>query len=90
MTPAAKKVIREWPPLTWTPPVPVPCQDQPDLFFPDNMRGCWDYRPAVRLCQSCPVMSDCLTWAMTDERPGMGVWGGEHFVDGRPAGRVIA
>ena len=87
MTPA-RKVIREWPPLTWTPPVPVPCQDFPDLFFPESKVGGWDHRPAVRLCQSCPVMSDCLTWAMTDERPGMGVWGGEHFVDGRPAGRV--
>ena len=88
---AARKVIREWPPLTWSPPVQVPCQAAPDLFLPPSTRGNWDHRPAVKVCQGCPVRVDCLTWAMTDEKPPSGVWGGEQFVDGVPVrARVIA
>ena len=62
------------------------CLDAPIVTATDRVRDLL----ATRLCHTCPVRVDCLTWALTDERPGMGVWGGVHFVDGRPAGRVVA
>ncbi len=54
------------------------CADQdPDLFFPVGTGG-----PAVRqalrakaVCAQCPVITECLEWAI-DTRQPHGVWGG--------------
>lgn len=62
------------------------CRDHdPGLFFPDryNNYGGLDHRslptPAVRdakrVCGGCPVRSDCLTYALTNDED-TGIWGG--------------
>jgi WhiB family redox-sensing transcriptional regulator len=33
-----------------------------------------DKELALRVCQSCPVIEECLTWALHHER--WGIWGG--------------
>lgn len=50
----------------------------PELWFPVGNSG-----PALRqtadataICKRCPVITDCLTWAL-DERQEHGVWGGK-------------
>jgi WhiB family transcriptional regulator, redox-sensing transcriptional regulator len=54
------------------------CLDEdPDLFFPIGSTG-----PAVvqvdrakQVCRACPVIEDCLTWALSNYQDA-GVWGG--------------
>lgn len=54
------------------------CRDEdPELFFPVGDSG-----PALRLiaeaktvCRRCPVVSECLTWALESGQQA-GVWGG--------------
>jgi len=54
------------------------CLDEdPDLFFPIGSTG-----PAVvqanrakEICRRCPVVSDCLDWALSNYQDA-GVWGG--------------
>ena len=45
---------------------------EPDLFFPGS-KG--DSQAALRICRGCPVVDDCLEWAL-DTRICYGVWGG--------------
>ncbi|GAA4630542.1 WhiB family transcriptional regulator [Actinoallomurus vinaceus] len=49
----------------------------PELFFPVSAAGpaLDQVSEAKRVCASCPVVSDCLAWAL---RAGesVGVWGG--------------
>jgi WhiB family redox-sensing transcriptional regulator len=49
----------------------------PEIFFPS-----WPKSPAARqnrmarrTCRSCPVLSDCLEWAVSTGQ-GSGIWGG--------------
>ena len=78
-------LLDRWTGARWIPPHRTPCMDSPDLFFPaDDKRGYWDPRPAQELCGGCPVRTSCLSWAMTEERPPVGVWGGVRFTDGAP------
>ena len=61
------------------------CRDaDPELFFPVGDRG-----PALRqiaaakaVCHRCPVIDDCLSWALT-ERHEEGVWGGQDVAERR-------
>lgn len=47
-------------------------QTDPELFHPDAGGS---GKPAVRICQSCPVINECLAYALEhDEREG--IWGG--------------
>jgi len=54
------------------------CRDEdPELFFPIGYTG-----PALRqvedakaVCRRCPVVSDCLAWALQSGQDA-GVWGG--------------
>jgi WhiB family redox-sensing transcriptional regulator len=54
------------------------CLDEdPDLFFPIGSTG-----PAVvqaarakQVCRQCPVIQDCLDWALSNYQDS-GVWGG--------------
>ena len=43
-----------------------------DLFFPGRGQP---VGPAKRVCQTCPVIADCLAYALTHEIKE-GVWGG--------------
>ncbi len=49
------------------------CRDaDPDLFFPTSEA---DVAAAQRICRGCPVIEECLNWAL-DTRVRYGVWGG--------------
>lgn len=60
-------------------PIPVPCTNFPDLFFPDgsDLSGgpLGDIRQAQKLCKSCPIMLQCATYGIEAEE-AHGVWGG--------------
>lgn len=44
----------------------------PNLFFPTNID---DTRPAITLCNDCPVRQECLDYAL-DNNIKFGIWGG--------------
>jgi WhiB family transcriptional regulator, redox-sensing transcriptional regulator len=51
----------------------------PDTFFPEKGASA---NPALKLCSSCLVKAECLTYALeTDQR--FGVWGGTTETDRR-------
>ncbi|MPY59182.1 WhiB family transcriptional regulator [Streptomyces spongiae] len=51
--------------------------EDPDLFFPVGTSGpaLRDIAAAKRVCSRCPVISQCLSWALSS-RQLAGVWGG--------------
>ena len=55
------------------------CRGATEKFFPpDQRRGehrPWSPVPAQRVCATCPVVVECLTYAV-DAREGHGIWGG--------------
>lgn len=55
------------------------CRDHPEkeLWFPIGNTGpaLRMINAAKRICESCPVRQDCLTWAL-DAGEDAGVWGG--------------
>ena len=56
------------------------CKDEdqdPELFFPVGNSGpaLLQIAEAKTVCRRCPVVSDCLTWAMATGQD-TGVWGG--------------
>jgi WhiB family transcriptional regulator, redox-sensing transcriptional regulator len=54
------------------------CRDaDPDLFFPVGTTGLrlGQINVAKRMCQACPVQTQCLAWAL-DHGITDGVWGG--------------
>lgn len=67
----------------------LPCTEDPDLFFAEDIVL---EQKARGLCRSCPVRQECLEGAVTRREYG-GVWGGELFYRGvivfcrRPRGR---
>lgn len=51
--------------------------EDPEMFFPVG-RGAVVYvrqREAVAICRQCPVISECLQWALAGELVE-GIWGG--------------
>ncbi|MFC8454219.1 WhiB family transcriptional regulator [Kitasatospora sp. NPDC057223] len=53
------------------------CRDEdPELFFPIGNTGpaLLQAQEAKSVCHRCPVMEQCLTWALTTSETG--VWGG--------------
>ena len=55
------------------------CRDLPvDWFFPEQGPNAWhDLRQAVAVCQECPVIADCLNYALQFEARALpGIWGG--------------
>ncbi|MGA4668613.1 WhiB family transcriptional regulator [Propionibacteriaceae bacterium Y1923] len=68
----------------------LPCLDHdPELFFAADPS---DVEAAKLVCQTCPLIQECLDGALRRQEPH-GVWGGQLFVDGvivarkRPRGR---
>lgn len=55
----------------------VPCQSAPDIYFtdPEQINFYVSTANAVKLCQSCPVIGECLSYAL-DNNEREGVWGG--------------
>lgn len=55
--------------------------EDPELFFPVGTAGpaVQDAEAAKEVCHRCPVVAECLDWAVTTEQT-TGVWGGtsEH------------
>jgi WhiB family transcriptional regulator, redox-sensing transcriptional regulator len=54
------------------------CRDEePDLFFPIGNSGpaLGQLAEAKSVCRACPVVGECLAWAM-ETGQGSGVWGG--------------
>lgn len=51
--------------------------DDPELWFPIGTTGParMQEAEAKAVCKTCPVIEDCLTWAI-DNRQEYGVWGG--------------
>ena len=48
-------------------------QTDPELFFNDGNQ--FAYATAVQICSGCPVINDCLDYAINN-RIDDGVWGG--------------
>lgn len=46
-------------------------QSDPDAWFPDKGGNVW---AAKRICARCPVLAECLAYAV--EHHELGVWGG--------------
>ena len=54
------------------------CRDEdPELFFPVGTSGpaLLQIAEAKTVCRRCPVVSECLTWALESGQDA-GVWGG--------------
>lgn len=60
--------------------VTTPCEDAPDLFFPDRV-GSVQAERAKEKCGACPYVEGCLNWAVT--RGEEGIWGGTDERDRR-------
>lgn len=58
----------------------------PELFFPRGTTGAalLEAEDAKRVCYSCPVIQDCLTFGMGQE---FGIWGGMSELDRKRAKR---
>ena len=53
------------------------CRHAPiDWFFPPEGRGHVTYGDARRLCRQCPVVDDCLQWALQQVDDDHGMYGG--------------
>jgi WhiB family transcriptional regulator, redox-sensing transcriptional regulator len=57
----------------------VPCEDHPDLFFPEDISDVDQKRLAIKsaklMCNECPIKLQCFEYALeTDQKHG--IWGG--------------
>jgi WhiB family redox-sensing transcriptional regulator len=56
-----------------------PCQDSPELFFPEdfgnNEMVTMAERLAKSLCKGCPLLIQCRDYAIASNQP-YGIWGG--------------
>jgi WhiB family redox-sensing transcriptional regulator len=58
-------------------------QDTQNFYHPENERGPSRVRREMRakaVCASCPVIENCLRWALAAREP-YGVWGGMSAED---------
>lgn len=93
--------IRHLPPPqaeTWAWQLGAACRgaDTATFYHPDNERGPSRRRrerAAKAVCSNCPVVGECLSWALQTREP-YGVWGGrsteerETILAARAAGRT--
>jgi WhiB family redox-sensing transcriptional regulator len=50
------------------------CRDHPETnWFPQSDEDC---RPAISICQDCPVLVPCREWALAQPASLHGIWGG--------------
>lgn len=66
-------------------------EEEPDLFFPAGNTGPYvlQIEEAKAVCRRCPVMDQCLQWAL-DTGQDSGVWGGLSEDERRNQKRRIA
>jgi len=57
-----------------------PCRDDPDRMYPGTLAA--EIERAKTVCRGCPVMEQCLQWALETREP-YGVWGGTSEADRR-------
>ena len=62
----------------------VPCEDYPQLFYPEDIPAADTRRVAVKLakqlCKECPIQMKCFEYALeTNQRHG--IWGGTEPSD---------
>ena len=64
----------------------TPCVTNPDAFFAEDSETNGiegeQRRIAKKLCETCPVINECLNYAMTVNEP-FGIWGGLTFYQRR-------
>lgn len=50
----------------------------PELFFPTSLKGPGRAQAdqAKAVCRTCPVIADCLQWALESTPVPDGIWGG--------------
>jgi hypothetical protein len=57
----------------------VPCEDYPEFMFPEDIPDPDKRQAAVSLakalCQQCPIIEDCFTYAL-ETGQAAGIWGG--------------
>ncbi len=57
----------------------VPCEDIPDIFFPedfpDKQTREYAIRTAKALCKECPLLIQCFAYAIEAQEP-YGIWAG--------------
>lgn len=57
----------------------VPCQNAPDLFFPEKIGTEGNLGQSVKLakkaCATCPALNPCLAYALAANETD-GIWGG--------------
>lgn len=57
----------------------VECQRLPELFFPEDIpdpeKRELSIKAAKKICKRCPIMTECLTYAL-ESNQRWGVWGG--------------
>jgi WhiB family redox-sensing transcriptional regulator len=57
----------------------VPCQDIPEIFFPEDFpdKHTREYaiRTAKALCAECPLLTQCFAYAIEAQEP-YGIWAG--------------
>tara|TARA_R100001460_G_scaffold2077_6_gene7091 strand:- start:62 stop:367 length:306 start_codon:yes stop_codon:yes gene_type:complete len=56
----------------------TPCQANPEAYFPEKEQAISEYenrQMAYRLCQDCPVILECLNYAV-EANEKYGIWGG--------------
>ena len=65
--------------------------EDPELFFPIGPSGpaLKQLNEAKAICRRCPVVVDCLTWAMSTGQP-TGIWGGLSEDERRELRRTTA
>jgi WhiB family redox-sensing transcriptional regulator len=65
-------------PPPWTDDA-ICAQTDPEVFYPE--KGV-NPEKAKRICRSCPVVAECLEFALTTYQ-GFGVWGGKSPIERR-------
>lgn len=66
----------------------IPCRaNDPDLWFPTTTKP-EASEAAKALCQTCPLMDQCLQ-AAVERREAYGVWGGLNFETEAPFTRTL-
>ena len=52
-----------------------------ELFFPEDSGFSHEERYVKKLCNECPIIKECLEWALHHEN--FGIWGGTTPMDRR-------
>lgn len=68
---------------------PVPCEVDPEGWWPDRGTHPADLAVVVRCCAGCPARVECLEFAVAADEPA-GIWGGLTRAQRSPAALPVA